>query len=386
MPLKYAGVVETTYRDGLPSSEVAEAWTGGGPKLDNLLEDFPKNCVYMRWNYSMARQEGNIRTLDWYQSRGLKAMVATATNEEGGFLFEADERNKGDASAGISIIKSFIELAAEKQINGALCTAWDDKSPHMENYWRGFITAAEFSWSPDGRTLEEFDQAWLQREFGVTVPDYLNFRNRLRHGTILSYESYFREGNVLSDENALQSLVRLEHWLPPREGQEKIQFDYTTKLIDLPDLDSPGTWSRKYEERLERVQTGLNNYQDLSGRLTELRDAAIRNRFYWQLSLAMYRFQTTAPRVLLALKACDSASQEQQKAGFGQVKQAMREFEQIWSELKTVYSQTRFIAYPDGYVRDRYFHLASQREDLTWMIQAEQLFFDRIDKWMQSRP
>jgi hypothetical protein len=66
------------------------------------------------------------------------------------------------------------------------------------------------------------------------------------------------------------------------------------------------------------------------------------------------------------------------------VKQAMQEFYQAWLELKTVYSQTRFVAYPDGYVPDRYFHLASQREDLTWMIQAEELFFGRIEKWLQS--
>jgi hypothetical protein len=32
-------------------------------------------------------------------------------------------------------------------------------------------------------------------------------------------------------------------------------------------------------------------------------------------------------------------------------------------EVQLVYSQTRFIAYPAHYVPDRYFHLASQRED-----------------------
>jgi len=114
----------------------------------------------------MARQPGNILALDWYNNRGLKTMVATATNAEGGMLFQSDERDKGMASSGIITIRSFIQLAAEKNISGVLCTAWDDLSPHMENYWRGFIAAAEYSWSPSGRTLEEYDSAWLQREFG----------------------------------------------------------------------------------------------------------------------------------------------------------------------------------------------------------------------------
>ena len=163
MPLKEGGVYESTWSDEVTSAEAEKSWEEGIPKLDKLLEDFPKNCVYMRWNYSMARQPGNIMALNWYQSRGLQAMIATATNGEGGMLFQPEERDKGIASSGISTINSFIKLAAERNISGVLCTAWDDKSPHMENYWRGFIASAEYSWSPEGRSLGEFDNAWLQK-------------------------------------------------------------------------------------------------------------------------------------------------------------------------------------------------------------------------------
>ena len=384
MPLKYVDVIRTTYRNNLKSSEVADAWEKAIPRLDSLLVDFPKNCIYMRWNYSMARQEGNIRTLDWYKSRGLKAMVATATNAEGGMLFESDERDKGSASTGISIIKSFIELAAEKNLNGALCTAWDDKSPHMENYWRGFITAAEYSWSPNGRSLEEYDNAYLQREFGLSIPDYQIFRNQLRQGSVLWYGAYFRKGTILSDENALQSLARLEHWLPPLAGQEKIKFDYTSKLISLPDPNSPGVWSQNYKDRIDRAQVEMNNYQYLSAKLANLQNSASRNRYYWQLARALYNFQNTAARVLLALKESDTADKNLHRMGLEHVRNAMENFEQVWAELKSVYDKTRFIKYPASYLPDRYFHLASQREDLTWMIQAEELYFGMIKKWLQN--
>ncbi|OFY63189.1 MAG: hypothetical protein A2Y71_03495, partial [Bacteroidetes bacterium RBG_13_42_15] len=262
MPLKEGGVYESTWSDEVTSEEAAKSWKEGTPKLDKLLEDFPKNCVYMRWNYSMARQPGNIKALEWYQSRGLQAMIATATNGEGGMLFQPEERDKGIASSGISPIKSFIQLAAEKNISGMLCTAWDDKSPHMENYWRGFIASAEYSWSPNGRTLEEYDNAWLQREFGISMPDYLSFNNQLRKGSVLWYEAFFRNGDLLSDENALQSLTQLEHWLKPFEGREKTEFDYTSKLIELPDLKSPGLWSQKYKDRLDRAIVEMNNYKN----------------------------------------------------------------------------------------------------------------------------
>jgi hypothetical protein len=313
-------------------------------------------------------------------------MIATATNLEGGMLFQADERNKGMASSGIISIRSFIQLATEKNIHGVLCTAWDDKSPHMENYWRGFIATAEYSWSPNGRTLEEYDNAWLQREFGISMPDYKDFSDRLRKGSVLRYEALFRNGDQFSDDNALQSLTQVEHWLPPLEGREKKQFDYTSKLIELPDVNSPGSWSLKYKDRLDRALVEVNNYKALSGRLAELNNTSKRNRYYWDLSLALYNLQITTPGLLLALKECDHAEIDKQKTGHEMVKKAMREFQQAWTNVEAVYSQTRFVANPAGYVPDRYFHLASQRENLTWMIQAEEMYFGMIEKWIQNQP
>ena len=384
MPLKHGGVYESTWSDDITAAAAAKSWEEGIPRLDNLLTDFPKNCIYMRWNYSMARQPGNILALDWYRNRGLKAMVATATNTEGGMFFEEDERDKGIASSGIITIKSFIQLAAEKNVPGMLCTAWDDKSPHMENFWHGFIAAAEYSWSPDGRSLGEFDSAWLQREFGLLVPDYQEFNKQLRRGSVLMYEALFRHGSLMDEEDALQSLPQVEHWLPPVADREKIQFDYTSKLIELPDLNSPGTWSTKYKKLLDRALIEKNSYKDLSGRLTEFGNISKRNRFYWKLSLALYNLQSTIPDLLLALKESDVADNVQKVSGFEDVRKAMKEFKQAWKELETVYSETRFVSYPANYIPDRYFHLASQREDLSWMIQTEELYFGMIDKWIVS--
>ena len=385
MPLQHAGLYKTTWSDEVTAAEAREAWKQGVLKLDSLLMDFPKNCVYMRWNYSMARQPGNIFALDWYKTHSLNAMIATATNTEGGMLFQADERDKGMASSGIISIRSFIQLAAEKNVTGMLCTAWDDKSPHMENYWRGFIAAAEYSWSPRGRTLDEFDEAWLQREFGISMPDYLKFNEQLRSGSVLWYEAFFKKGNLFDDDNALQSMKRVEHWLSPLEGQENKQFDYTTKLIELPDLKSPGSWSRKYQDRLDRSIVEVKQYPALSQRLRSVYYSARRNKYYWELARVLYDFQTATPRLLLALKQSDSPDKTQHAAGIEAVQKALKYFHETWEAVQSVYSETRFIAYPSDYIPDRYFHLASQREDLSWMIQAQELYEGMIKKWLQNQ-
>ncbi len=70
------------------------------------------------------------------------------------------------------------------------------------------------------------------------------------------------------------------------------------------------------------------------------------------------------------------------KEGNGKIEKRSKNLTRPGENLESVYSETRFIAYPDNYVPDRYFHFASQREDLTWMIQDEQLFFREIRTWL----
>lgn len=382
MPLQHAGLYTSTWSDEVNALEAKDAWQKGVPILDSLQANFPKNCVYMRWNYSMAKQPGNILALDWYKTHGLNAMIATATNAEGGMLFQDDERNKGAASAGIISIQSFIQLAAEKGISGMLCTAWDDKSPHMENYFRGFIAAAEYSWNPKGRTLEEYDAAWLQREFGLSVPDYTNLVHQLRKGSELWYEALYKKGSFFDDDNMLQSTKQVEHWLKPQEGRENVSFDYTTKLIELPDPKSPSYWSQKYKDKIERSALEINNYAKVSEKLKKLYSRSTRNKYYWQLSLAIYNFQTTLPRLLLALNKYDIRDK---KEGIEAVQEELKVFHKCWTELQTVYSETRFISNPSNFIPDRYFHIASQREDLSWMIQAQELYESMIKNWLHSQ-
>jgi hypothetical protein len=67
------------------------------------------------------------------------------------------------------------------------------------------------------------------------------------------------------------------------------------------------------------------------------------------------------------------------------VHKALDLFDKRWKNLQSVYSETRFIAYPDNYVHDRYFHFASQREDLSWMIQAEELYHKMVNDWLEKQ-
>ena len=128
----------------------------------------------------------------------------------------------------------------------------------------------------------------------------------------------------------------------------------------------------------------MSKYSNLLEKLEDLQNRSKRNRYYWQLSIALYSLQVTAPQLLLALEQCDTADTKQRQKGIEDVHQALRNYNQAWTNLQQTYAETRFISYPANYVPDRYFHFASQREDLSWMVQADEKIHEQILAWLQT--
>ncbi len=363
MPLKEAGVYKSTWNSKVDAKQAAIDWEVGKPKLEKLIDKFPKECIYMRWNYWNARQPGNIMALDWYHDHGLNVMISTRAGHS----------------------KDFIELAAEKGISGVLCTAWDDRSPHMETFWRGLIASAEYSWTPHGRTLEEYDFAYLQREYGTTMTDFASVRAMLKETEVFWKKAFNKKGSRMDMGNALLVLPGIHHNITEKNRNiNKEEVNFTDLLIEMPDLKEPGTWSKKYEQRLNEATIQIDTYQRTSKILDSVYHKSKRNRYNWKVFMALNDFQISAPRLLLALKQCDSKKKEIRSNGTENVRHAIKEFDIAWTNLEAVYSKTRFISYPNDYVPDRYFHFASQREDLTWMIQVEELLHPMVNEWLEN--
>ena len=161
MPLKYGGVWDLV-NSNETQDEIAAKWND--KKLNESIKLFPKECVYMRWNYKDATQPGHQRILQWYHDKGLKVMGATAASCGSSPFIPRENSLAG-------YIKGFSKLVAQNQLEGILATAWDDGSPHSETVWRGYIAQGEYGWNPTARTVEAFKAAHAQREFGFHPND-----------------------------------------------------------------------------------------------------------------------------------------------------------------------------------------------------------------------
>lgn len=313
-------------------------------------------------------------------------MIATAAQSGPAALFPFDDRDGEVSARGIPAIKSFIELAAELGIKGMLCTAWDDRSLHMETLWRGYIASAQYSWNPGVMSLDEYDKAYLQKEYGTFIPDYGSLYLWLRGAAEFWEKAFNHTYDRLHIQNALLPLPGIAHDLSPEEARKirSEKIDYTKKLIQLPDPDHPGKWKEKYADRLEVAEKLLDEYPDVSEKLRQLYRTSFRNRYHWEVFRALNDFQMTAPKLLLALKQCDTKKAGARRKGIMMVERALEDFDRSWEHLKEVYSRTRFISYPPDYVPDRYYHFASQREDISYMIQVEELFHQMVRDWIKE--
>jgi hypothetical protein len=163
MPLKQADVYRPVFQPELTQKEVDSIWERNEHKLTAFLDRFPKNCIYMRWNYSSPEAIGNTKAMEWFRSHDLAVMGATA-GQTRWTLMPQEESN-------MKAIKTFAVNSIESGTNGLLLTLWGDDSPHFELYKRGIVAFSEYTWSGDKRSKAEIKSAYRQREFSKMLAD-----------------------------------------------------------------------------------------------------------------------------------------------------------------------------------------------------------------------
>jgi hypothetical protein len=356
MPLKHAGVYKPMFNTKLSKEEVDSIWKENEHRLYEFLDKFPKNCIYMRWNYSSPQAIGNTRAMEWFSDNGLQVMGATA-GQCRWVLMPQEGSN-------IENIKAFAESSIDKEIFGLLCTLWDDDSPHFELYWRGIIAFAEYSWAGVDRDIPSYKSAYRHREFSNTVsnPEFA-FIDELEEPV-----AFWKE-----------ALLRRRF----RNKLAKIENPLEEAIIEFPDKDDKGDWSEMYARKLEQAEKHLKKCDSIATRISMMKSKATRNNYTLDVYECVNDLARFAPEALLALKEYDNAKTKQQEEdALKNIKQLPNKFVAIRSNMESVYGKTRILTKPENYILDQDYHshLANQSKSFDWQFLAEILFLEKIEK------
>ena len=359
MPLEYANVYAAMYDTTLTKGEVDKLWEKNEHKLQEFLGHFPKNCIYMRWNYNTPGTWGNRKAMQWFSENGMQVMGATA-GQITWILMPQDESN-------INSIKSFTEISIESNHKGLLLTLWDDESPHFELYNRGIVAFAEYVWAGAGKSKEEVKKVYRHREFSAKLsPEQYGFIDDLEE-PVCFWKNALLKGDKRKQRNVLS-----------KSGNP---YD---ELIDLPGKTPKGEWSRQYSDRLEKAAHYMEVCENIKMKIGEMKQLASRNQYTLEVYEQVNELTKFTLGMLLTLKEYDNApaGSRQEQEALNKVKQLPVDFKAVRAKLEEVYGETRVVNKPADYILDQDYaiHLANQAISFDWQFLPEILLLERIEE------
>jgi hypothetical protein len=354
MLFKLAGLYETTYDPDVALEQVQKRWAENSRQLEENLNLFPKECIYMRWNYDTPKLPGNLKAIDWYKSHDLKVMAATAAQTMWPMLPREGSNYQS--------IKDFCKIAAEKNMDGILCTAWDDCSPHFETLWRGFYDFAYFSWNYNEIKRNDIHSVFRHRFYSPSLSDSsYNFQDQLEES--LS----FWETAVL-------------------DKGHRNNYPGTINLIELPRETDNGTWSKSYLPKLQKAKAEISRYQLIKGKISKATQLSRRNQYSLAVFNQINELQAYPSKVLLLLQKYDQASQANKKTAMEEIRKQVNNFSELRKAFENVYSETRMLNNPEGYIQDQnhHHHLANGTNNSDWMFVYEQEINKKLNNWLSE--
>jgi len=355
MPLKNAGVYGSVYNRNLSEVQVDSIWTVNEPNLNKYVDMFPKNCVYMRWNYDMPETMGNNRAMQWFTDHGFLVMGATAGQTRWN-LMPLEESNTAN-------IRDFALISIDNNADGLLLTLWDDDSPHFELYGRGIAIFAEYTWSGQKRTSGELHAAYRQRTFGSELAsEDFAFINDLEAPV-----AFWK--NALLDKKDRNQLRRMDN--PMQDA-----------VLTLPEANTPGEWTERNKEKLAKAKENQVIVDSVLYKIAASKKAALRNNYTLEVYEQVAKVTQFTNKSLLLLAEWDLAKTAEERET---AKEKLLSLEGEWNaqlvELEKVYGKTRELNKPDDYIldQDHHAHLANQALRFSdWQFYVEGLFLQKI--------
>jgi hypothetical protein len=349
MVFKLSGLYETTYDPSIPTEEVNKRWAENEKILNENIHLFPKNCMYMRWNYDHPELPGNEKAIDWYNKHGLHVMAATAGQQ----IWPLMPR----ASSNFQPIKDFSGITTQKHLDGILLTLWDDTSPHFETYWRGIHDFALFTWNFTDLNKEDAHSLFRKRFYGPALG-----------------------GASFAFQDSLEAA--LEFWETALiDKGHRYNYPKAIDTLILPDAGNPGKWSSNHEEKLNAAKNQLARYESIKKKIKNARRLAKRNDYALEMFGQINELSVYPAQLLLSLEQYDRATNAaQKKRAAKNVRELVNHFATIRKNFENAFTKTRILHNPPGYLPDQnhHGHLANGTNNSDWMYVFELALNEKI--------
>jgi hypothetical protein len=156
-------------------------------------------------------------------------------------------------------------------------------------------------------------------------------------------------------------------------------------VIDLPDPNDTGAWTKKYKERPSEAEHLAKSTDTIAVKIDSMKSKAARNQYTLEVYDQVNKVAGFTPKILLALKQYDNSKNPSEKiASVKQLRSLQDEFEMIRENLESVYGKVRILEKPYNYILDHHHHMANQSVNFDWQFRAELLFFEKLTKELEN--
>ncbi|HEX8279000.1 MAG TPA: glycoside hydrolase family 20 zincin-like fold domain-containing protein [Segetibacter sp.] len=355
MVFKLSDLYQTTWDPKVPLDTVNKTWQANAHRLEENIGLFPKECVYMRWNYDSPDIPGNHKAIDWYKSHNLKAMAATAAQT----MWPMLPREKSNFQP----IKDFCRITAEKKMDGILCTAWDDCSPHFETYWRGLYDFGFFSWNHTDAKVDDVHAMFRHRFYAPALADKaFEFQDSLEMALVFWETALIDKGH-------------------------RNNYPRKIDLIELPDQKTNKVWSEKYKAKIQQANEEVSRYEEIKNRIQKATKQARQNEYSLNIMNQINELQIYPAKLLLLLEKYDNASASDKFGVKDDVTKYVGNFITIRNKYEQVFSKTRILTNPADYILDQnhHDHLANGTNNSDWMYVYELAMNSKINDWLVAK-
>jgi hexosaminidase len=355
---------------GLSDEQIEKIWKENQYKMDNYVDKFPKECIYMRWTYWNTKVLGNLKAIDWLISKNLKVMGATGAQDMSPML----PRNNSIFKP----VKDFCEITTEKKLDGILCTMWDDSAYSFETFWRGIFNFASMSWNYKDIQPDDFNARFRHRFYAPELSDpSCEFQNSLELAL------WFWDGALINNSTYLKHLPKENGYNPFGDRGDRGVYPKSIDLISLPDPEKPGAWCERYKDKIALAKAELVRYSVIKDKIANASRLARRNHYSLTLMNQINEFQIYSSNILLLMEKYDKINSPSGKiTAASEIQNYINGFSKIRTSLENVIAETRFLKNPEGYVRAKTADLANGGIDNEWMFVYETPMNEKILKWL----